>query len=118
MVPGGDAGTCSPCRCPPAIERHQSNGNRTEDPMNGAVLIRWGASIPNREAAGLDVFGKTVARFEELAKSGRVHGHQEYFSVTGRNGGVIMIERELDELMKILVGDETIRLTEHAKAIA
>jgi hypothetical protein len=78
---------------------------------------RWGASIPSREAAGLNVFGKTVARFEELAKSGRVHGHQEYFSVTGRNGGFMMIDGELDELMKILVEDETMKLTDQASAV-
>ena len=87
--------------------------------MNGAVLIRWGASIPSREAAGLDVFGKAVARFEELAKSGRVHGHREYFSVTGRNGGFMMIDVETGtkELMKILVEDDTIRLTDQASAM-
>jgi len=85
--------------------------------MNGAVLIRWGASIPGREAAGLDVFGRTVARFEELAKSGRVHAHREYFSVTGRDGGFMMIDGELDELMKILVEDETTKLTDQASAI-
>jgi hypothetical protein len=93
------------------------NGNSTEDPMNGAILIRWGASVPGREAAGLNVFGKTVARFEDLAKSGRVHGHHEYFSVTGRNSGFMMIDGELDELMKILVEDETIKLTDQASAI-
>jgi hypothetical protein len=117
IVFGGDAGTCGRCRCPLTIERHRSNGNHTEDPMNGAVLIRWGAGIPSREAAGLEVFGKAVARFEELAKSGRVHGHQEYFSVTGRNGGFMMIDGELDELMKILVEDETRRLTDQASAM-
>lgn len=85
--------------------------------MNGAVLIRWGTGIPSREAAGLDVFGKTVTHFEELAKSGRVHGHQEYFSVTGRSGGFMMIDGELDELMKILAEDETIKLTEQASAV-
>ena len=26
--------------------------------MNGAVVIRWGASIPGREAKGLEVFGQ------------------------------------------------------------
>ena len=85
--------------------------------MNGAILIRWGASIPGREAAGLDVFGKTVVHFEGLAKSGRVHGHQEYFSITGRNGGFMMIDGELNELMKILVEDETMKLTDQASAL-
>jgi hypothetical protein len=85
--------------------------------MNGALLIRWSESIPSREAAGLNIFGKTVAHFEQLAKSGRVHGHQEYFSVTGRNGGFMMIDGELDELMKILVEDEMMKLTDQASAV-
>jgi hypothetical protein len=91
--------------------------NITGVAMNGAILIRWGASIPGREAAGLDVFGKTVVHFEGLAKSGRVHGHQEYFSITGRNGGFMMIGGELSELMKILVEDETMKLTDQASAL-
>ena len=85
--------------------------------MNGAVKISWGVSIPGREATGLDVFGRTVQRFEQLAKEGRVHGHHEYFSITGPSSGFMMIEGELDELMKILTEDEIIKLTNEASAI-
>jgi hypothetical protein len=85
--------------------------------MNGAVLISWGAGIPGREATGLDVFGKTVAHFEGLSKMGRIHGHREYFSVTGRGGGFMMLDGELGELMKILCEDDTMKLTDQAGAI-
>ncbi len=85
--------------------------------MNGALVIRWGASIPGREAAGLDVFGKAISHFEGMAKTGRVHSHHEYLSVTGDTGGFMMVEGELDELMKILTEDETLKLNNQAAAI-
>jgi hypothetical protein len=85
--------------------------------MNGAVMIRWGAAIHGREASSLDVFGKAVAHFEGLSKSGRINGHHEYFSVTGRGGGFMMIDGELDELMKLLAEPETLRLNDQAGAI-
>lgn len=85
--------------------------------MNGAVLIRWGQSIPGREAKGLDIFGKAVARFEEYTKEGRVHGHREFVSITGTDGGFMIIDGELAELMKILGEEETIRLNAQAAAI-
>lgn len=85
--------------------------------MNGAIRISWGASVAGREATGLDVFGRAIAHFEGMAKQGRVHGHHEYFSVTGRTGGFMLIEGELDELMKILVEDDTLKLTDQASAL-
>ena len=85
--------------------------------MNGAIMIRWGASIPGREALGLDVFGKAIAHFEGMAKSGRVHGHHEYLSVTGDTGGFMMVEGDLDEMMKILAEEDTLKLNNQASAI-
>ena len=85
--------------------------------MNGAVLIRWGANVPGRERTGLDVFTRTVGRFEEMAKQGRVHGHREYFSITGRGGGFMIVEGEADELMKILAEEDTLKLNAQASAI-
>ena len=85
--------------------------------MNGAIMVRWGASIPGREASGLDVFGKAIAYFEGMAKSGRVHSHHEYLSVTGDTGGFMMVEGDLDELMKILAEQETLKLNNQASAI-
>jgi hypothetical protein len=85
--------------------------------MNGAVLIRWGAGVPNREAKGLEVFGKAVERFEELTKQGRVHSHREYFSLTGRSNGFMIIDGQVEELLKIVAEDETLRLNAKAESI-
>jgi hypothetical protein len=85
--------------------------------MNGALLIRWGASIPGREAVGLDVFGRAVGRFEQLAKEGRVHGHREFFSVTGHDGGFMLVDGDLAELMRILGEEDSLRLNAQAAAI-
>jgi hypothetical protein len=83
----------------------------------GAVRISWGAPVAGREAKGLEVFGAALERFEELAKSGRIHSHKEYFSLTGPSGGMMMIEGEVDELMKMLAEPETIALNSKAEAI-
>jgi hypothetical protein len=85
--------------------------------MNGSVLIRWGSPAPGREAKALEVFGKAVARFEQHTKEGRVHGHPEYFSLTGPQNGFMIIDGEVDELMKILAEEETIQLNGQAAAI-
>ena len=85
--------------------------------MNGAIIISWGASIPGREAKGLEVFGDALARFDGYAKNGRVHSHREYFALTGRDGGYVIIDGELDELTTILTEDETITLNAQAAAV-
>ena len=85
--------------------------------MNGAIHISWKASIPGREAKGLEVFGKAVERFEGLAKAGRIHSHQEYFAVTGAEGGLMLITGNLDELLKIVAEPETLALNTQAAAI-
>ena len=85
--------------------------------MKGAIQISWKAGIPGREAKGLEVFGTAVARFEGLAKQGRIHAHQEYFAVTGTDGGFMLVTGELDELLKISVEPETLALNAQAAAI-
>lgn len=85
--------------------------------MNGAAVIRWGANVAGRETTGLDVFGKSIARFENLTKQGRLHGHREYFSITGRSGGFAILEGEVDEIMRILGEEDTLRLNAQAVAI-
>ena len=85
--------------------------------MNGAMVIRWGSGIPGREANGLDVFGKAVARQEELAKEGRIHSHKEFFALTGREGGFMIVEGEVEELLRLAVEPETLTLNAKAAAI-
>jgi hypothetical protein len=83
----------------------------------GAVVIRWGAGVTGREAKGLEVFGAAVERFEQLAKSGRIHSHKEYFALTGHSGGFMIIEGDVDELQNLLVEPETLALNAKAEAI-
>jgi hypothetical protein len=85
--------------------------------MHGALMFRWGRSIPGRETASLDVFGSAIKRFETLAKEGRIHGHREYVSITGRDGGFALLEGETDELMKIVAEEDIIRLNAQASAV-
>jgi hypothetical protein len=46
-----------------------------------------------------------------------VDGHREYFSVTGHDGGFMIIEGEVEELTKILVEEETLKLNSQASAV-
>lgn len=85
--------------------------------MNGAIVARWGADIPGREAKALEVFGTAIERFERLAKEGRIHAHHEYIAVTGSSGGFMIAEGEIGELQKILVEPETLALNTKATAI-
>jgi len=80
-------------------------------------MIRWGANVPGRENTGLTVFGRALDRFEAMTKEGRVQGHREYFSVTGRDGGFILLEGEIEELTKILTEEETLKLNNQASAV-
>lgn len=85
--------------------------------MTGAVLVRWGATIPGRETKGLEVFAKAIERFEQLAKQGRIHAHTEYISLTGKVGGFMLIQGEIEELQKILMEPENLALTTQASLI-
>src|SRR3954447_8337198 len=85
--------------------------------MTGAVLVRWGTPIPGRETKGLEVFGKAIERFEQLAKQGRIHAHSEYISLTGTVGGFMLIQGEVEELQKILLEPENLALTSQASMI-
>ena len=85
--------------------------------MTGAALIRWGAQVPGREAKALEVFGRSIERFEQLTKEGRLHAHHEYIALTGRAGGFTILEGQVEELQKILVEPETLALNSQAEAI-
>jgi hypothetical protein len=85
--------------------------------MNGAIVIRWGATIPGREAKSLEVFGNAVARFEGFLKAGRIHSHKEFFSITGGDGGFMIVEGDLPELLAITAEEDTLRMNSQAAAI-
>jgi hypothetical protein len=85
--------------------------------MNGAIRISWGPAIPGREAKGLEVFGAAVERFEGMHKQGRINSHEEYFAVTGADGGFMLVRGDLEELSRISIEQETMALNAKAAAI-
>jgi len=89
--------------------------------MNGALIITWGSNVPGREAKGLEVFGKALAHFDELAKKGRIHGHKEYLALTGnvdRLAGFMVIEGPVEELSKLQTEEATRALLIEGASIA
>jgi len=85
--------------------------------MTGAMVISWGTPVRGREAKALETFGHAIERFEQLAKSGRIHGHKELIAITGRAGGMMIVEGEVEELLKIQSEDEQLRLQARAASI-
>ena len=89
--------------------------------MNGALVITWGSNVPGRESKGLEVFGKALAHFDELAKKGRIHGHKEYLALTGnvdRLAGFMVIEGPVEELIKLQTEEATRALLIEGASIA
>lgn len=88
--------------------------------MQGALMISWGNTVRGREQKGLATFGKAVGYFADLAKEGRIHGHREYFCLTGNSGqraGFMIVDGELEELQKIQLEDDNLRLMAEASTI-
>ena len=86
--------------------------------MTGAIAITWGAAVRGREAKGLECFQKALAYWDDLTKQGRVHGHREYIKlVGGGNLGLMVVDGELDELLKLQGEDATRQLLAEAGQI-
>ena len=88
--------------------------------MTGAIVYTWGGPVRGREAKGLETFGEAVERFEGLAKQGRIHAHKEYLAVTGNSGrvsGFMIVEGQLEELLKLQTEPEQQELMIKANAI-
>ena len=88
--------------------------------MQGALMVSWGTPVRGREAQSLGSFSKAIGYFEELAKEGRIHGHREYFCITGNSSqrsGFLIVDGELEELQKIQLEDENLRLMAEASSI-
>lgn len=84
----------------------------------GATVITWGGPIPGREMKALEVFGKALAFMDELAKEGRIHGHKEYFAVTGPSpSGFMIIEGDVEELLRLEANEDNLKLRAAASQI-
>jgi len=87
---------------------------------NGAIIITWGTPVRGREMQSLDVFGRSLAYWDEQAKEGHIHGHHEYFALTGNattRQGTMVIDGDLNELARLMVDEQNTRLLAEAGQI-
>ena len=66
------------------------------------------------------MFGRSLGYWDEQAKEGRIHGHHEYFAVTGnatQRQGTMVIEGDLDQLATLMVDEQNMRLLAEASQI-
>jgi len=88
--------------------------------VNGALVISWGTSVRGRETKSLEVFGKALTQLEAFAKQGRIHGHKEYFALTGNvseMAGLQVVDGEVEELQRILIDDDFLAILGEAEMI-
>jgi len=72
------------------------------------------------EGAPRTIRGKALVFWDEKAKEGRIHGHHEYFALTGnatKRVGTMVVEGELGELLRIQTEDDSLRLQAEASQI-
>lgn len=78
--------------------------------MNGAIVIRWGATARDRETKALEVFMEAQQYYGDLAKQGRVHDVAAWINVVGTQGGCMFVTGDLNELMTISAEQPTLDL--------
>lgn len=83
-------------------------------PLTGCVVYRWGAAVPGREGLALQVLERFLEWCEVLAKSGRIFGHEEWISVTGNPGGMLVMSGPLEDLLVLQSEDDALRLRQEA----
>jgi formylmethanofuran dehydrogenase subunit C len=86
--------------------------------VNGAILHTWEGTVPGRETKGLEVFGRALAYYDELAKEGRIHGHSEFFAPSGSPAGMVLVTGDVDELRSIEMEDGYMAILTEAPLMA
>jgi hypothetical protein len=83
------------------------------------IFIGWGASIPDREARGLEVFNESVAYWGGLQESGKIESF-EVVLLTPHGGdldGFSLLRGSQDQMSALLVDEEFERQTTRATLI-
>ena len=83
----------------------------------GAIVFHWGTAVRGRERQALEVFAESAAYFDDLAKNHRITSHHPFISAT-RNGGMWVVQGEIDELEAVENEPEFLRLTARVQMIA
>ena len=85
--------------------------------MNGAIVHTWQGTRTGREVKALEVLGRALGYYDELAKEGRIHAHSAFF---GGNdpAGMIIVTGDVDELRKIEMEDDYLQILTEAALVA
>ena len=85
--------------------------------MNGALVHTWQGTKTGREVKALEVLGRALAYYDELAKEGRIYAHSAFFG--GNNpAGMIIVTGDVDELRKIEMEDAYLQVLTEAVLVA
>jgi hypothetical protein len=68
----------------------------------GAVVVSWGAAIPGRERAMLEVLGRVLGYAESLRASGRIEELLLFVAKTGPNRDTLLLRGDLESLATLL----------------
>jgi formylmethanofuran dehydrogenase subunit C len=86
--------------------------------VNGAIVHTWTGTKTGREVKALEVLGRAVAYYDELAKEGRIHAHQEFFAAGAEISGIIVITGDVEELRRIEMEDAYMQILGEATLVA
>lgn len=85
--------------------------------MTGALLIRWNGAVRGREGKALEVYGRALQLYQDLAETGELAGHRDYFSITGGGGGFVLVEGSISQLLALLSSPRHLRIRDEAAAV-
>lgn len=85
--------------------------------MNGAIVHTWKGTRTGREVKALEVLGRAMGYYDELAKEGRIHGHSAFFG-GGDPAGMIVVTGDVEELQRIELEDAYLRVVTEAALVA
>jgi hypothetical protein len=75
--------------------------------MKGAIVYKWSAVVPGREAKGLEFMRETNARLDKYVADGRISDYAWYIS--GHDSGGLMIMRgEMETLSELQKDPESL----------
>lgn len=84
--------------------------------MNGAIVHTWKGTRTGREVKALEVLGRAMGYYDELAKEGRIYGHSSFFG--GDPAGMIIVTGNVEELQRIEREDDYLRIVTEAALVA
>lgn len=84
----------------------QAQDKRAARNEEGALLIRWGAPIHEREVPARRVLEETIQFFADQAKQGQIAEHREWFSTSTRDySGFELVTGEYAGLVEVMASE-------------